>query len=234
MAGKIIAKDNGGGADFEVPEAGNYLARCFQMVEVGHILAFKDDKKKTHKVILGFELPTLMAEFKAGEGEKPYYVNKEMTLSLNKKASMRKFLEDWRGKPLTEEEASEFELTVLVGAPCWLNIKHRQGKGDKADRTYLDIAGIAPLKKSERATMPAQVNKSQVLAYDAFDWNLLGTLPNYIQDKIKSADEYNAMVGAGKAPGLVTGKGVNANKPDLIPMPEPVGIGADTDEDPPF
>lgn len=213
---KIVAKDNGGGADFEVPEAGSYVARCIQMIEIGHILAFKDDKKKTHKVLLGFELPTLMAEFKAGEGEKPYYVNIEFTLSLNKKANLRKFLEDWKGGAFTDEEAAEYELTRLVGKPCRLSIKHRQGKGEKADRTYLDIAGISKLMKDEAKTVPVQFNPSQVLAYDDFDWNLLAKLPNYIQDKVKSSDEYNALIGQGKAP-----------QGSLVPEP----IGADDEDD---
>jgi hypothetical protein len=38
------------------PKQAVYPARCYRMIEIGHILAFPDDKKKTHKVILGFEL----------------------------------------------------------------------------------------------------------------------------------------------------------------------------------
>jgi hypothetical protein len=73
-------------------------------------------------------LPTATAEFKAGEGEKPYYVNIEFTLSTAKKANLRKFLEDWRGKDYTDEEAAEVELTKLIGQPGRVTIKHKPGQ----------------------------------------------------------------------------------------------------------
>lgn len=219
---KIIARDNGGGdfEPFEPLEAGSYIARCYQMIEIGHILAFKDDKQTTHKVLLGFELPEALHEFKKGEGQKPWVVSKEFTLSMNSKANLRKFLEDWRGLAFKDEEAEEFELTALIGKPCRITVKHKPGTGAKANRTYLEIAGISPLTKVEVGKMPAQVNPSQILAYDDFNTKLFESLPKYIKEKIESSEEHIKMMSpAGVAPKVQTPK----PQKELVPA-EPSGI----------
>ena len=77
---------------------------------------------------INFELPNLTKEFKPGEGQKPFSIGKEYTLSLSSKSNLYKDLVSWRGKPFTEEELEGFDLSKLLGKPCQIQIIHKQGK----------------------------------------------------------------------------------------------------------
>ena len=93
----IIAKANGG--NFEPIPPGNHLAMCYQLIDIGTQKGNWQGKETIRRVVrIVFELPNLKREFKPGDGERPYSVNKEYTLSLGKGAGLRKHLESWRGK----------------------------------------------------------------------------------------------------------------------------------------
>ena len=90
---EIIASSNTSGKSFSPVDAGNYVARCYSMIQIGTIPEeYKGEKKEANKVRLTFELPTETKVFKEENGEQPYVVSKEFTLSLHEKASLRKFL----------------------------------------------------------------------------------------------------------------------------------------------
>ena len=106
------------GNDFAKVEPGTYMARCYSMVELGHIdTEFNGEKKKAHKVMLTWELPEEMAVFNEDKGPEPYSVSKTYTLSMHEKSTLRKDLESWRGKGFTELEAAKFDITKLLGWP---------------------------------------------------------------------------------------------------------------------
>src|SRR6478752_7885574 len=149
----IIATSNGASNYTPVP-AGNYVARCFSMVHIGTSKdTFEGREKLTNKVRLTFELPTETKEFKEGEGEKPFTVSKEFTLSMHEKAGLRKSLESWRGKGFSEEEAKAFDITKLLGKPCMLNIIHKEKQGGGVNAV---ISSISSMPKG--LACPDQVN----------------------------------------------------------------------------
>ena len=118
-----ITATNEGGGNYAPLEAGTYPARCYSMVHIGTIQEeFQGEKKTMNKVRISWELPTELKEFKQGEGEKPYVLSKEFTLSLHEKSSLRAFLKSWRGKDFTEEEAKSFDVTKLLGVTCMLSL----------------------------------------------------------------------------------------------------------------
>lgn len=185
----IIATNNGGG-NYSPIEAGNYPARCFQMIHIGTVDDnFKDEIKHLNKVRLTWEIPTILKEWKEGEGEKPAIISKEFTLSMGERAILRKFLASWRGKDFTDEESKAFDITVLVGKPCLLNVIHKTSKD--GSKTYAEIGSVSPLPKG--LTCDEQINKSMILSYDNFDYELFESLPDFIKVKIKGSDEYKAM-----------------------------------------
>lgn len=175
----------------ELIQAGNYMARCYQMLEIGTTTETIEGKTvRLKKIRIGWELPTETKEFKEGEGQKPYVINEEYTLSMNEKATLRKMLASWRGKDFTEEEATRFNVTKLLGVACQLNIIHKPSKKDPS-RVYEKIATVSPLMKGIEC--PAQINKTMVLSYSEFDSALFESLPDFIKDKIRSSEEYKAM-----------------------------------------
>lgn len=182
----ITAEKKGG--DFKPIDPGTYVARCYSMIEIGTIeTEFNGHKKKSHKVSIGWELPTETAVFNPDNGPEPYVVNKTYTLSMHEKSTLRKDLESWRGKKYTDAEAVAVDITKLISQPCLLTIVHDEKDG----KTYANVTGITKLMKGQ--TCPQQVNKTRILAYDDFNWDLFESLSDYMKDKIRSSEEFRAM-----------------------------------------
>jgi len=175
----------------ELIPAGNYIARCYSMIEVGTVTEFVMGKQTIlKKVRIGWELPTELKVFREDKGEQPLAISKEYTLSMHEKSNLRKDLKSWRGKDFTEDEAKCFDITKLVGAACMLNIIHRPKVSDPSS-FYEQIAGITAMPKGMKA--PAQINPSFILSYDSFDQAKFDTLPDFIKTKMQGSLEYAAM-----------------------------------------
>lgn len=183
----INAKNTG--SSRELVPAGNYIARCYQMIEIGTVTENVMGEMKTqHRVRIGWELPDETKVFDQKRGPQPLVIDQEYTLSMHEKANLRKMLESWRGKGFTDKEAECFDITKLLGVPCMINIIH---KTSKAGNNYEHVSGVTPVPKSMK--VPPQVNKNFVLSYDNFDENLFNTLPDFIKTKMQGSSEYSAM-----------------------------------------
>lgn len=183
-----IIAENKGGSDFEPIAAGTYAARCYSMVHIGTITEDYEGKPKTqNKIRLAWELPTEMKEFKEGEGEKPFFVSKDFTLSMHEKSSLRKYLEAWRGKAFTDDEAKSFDVTRLLGKECLVSIIHEV----KKDKTYAKIASVSTLPKG--MVCPAQINETFEFSWAEFDQQKFDSLPEWLQTKMKTSKEYAEM-----------------------------------------
>lgn len=190
----------------ELIPAGNYLARCYQMIEIGTVTEFIMGKQTIlKKVRVGWELPTELRTFKEEKGEQPLAISKEYTLSMNEKSNLRKDLKSWRGKDFTEEEAKSFDITKLLGQPCMLNIIHRHGVSDPT-KVYEQISGITAIPKG--MTAPSLINPIFVLSYDEWDQEKFDSLPDFIKTKMQGSLEYAAMK--------------NPHAKDVVDITEPV------------
>lgn len=166
--------------EYEKIEPGNYAAVCVQMVEIGTVMEeIQGKKKKMKKVWLRWETPDDVRE----DGE-PFLLSKEYTLSMNEKATLRKDLNSWRGKPFTEEEARRFDITILVGKPCMLNIVHNE-KG------YANISAVTSVPKN--LTISASKTQKNVLSYDSWNEEVFKALPEFVRNKMVKSDEYIEM-----------------------------------------
>lgn len=175
----------------ELIPSGNYIARCYQMIEIGTVSEIIMGKSVTlKKVRIGWELPTETRVFKEENGEQPLVISKEYTLSMNEKANLRKDLKSWRGRDFSEDEAKQFDITNLIGVPCMLNIIHKPSKKD-ASKVYEEIAGITGIPKGMQ--IPPQVNKNFLLSYDEFNKTIFDSLPDFIKQKMQGSSEYAAM-----------------------------------------
>ena len=182
----INATNNGIKRDI-IP-AGNYVARCYQMIHIGTIEeVILGEKKILNKVRIGWELPTELKVFSEEKGEQPLVISDEFTLSMNEKAKLRKFLASWRGKDFTEDEAKCFDVTNLLGKTCMLNIIHKPSKKD-ASTSYAVISSVSPMPKGVAA--PDAINDLFVLDYDNFDSAKFNSLPDFIKAKMQNSLEY--------------------------------------------
>lgn len=132
----IIAKTSG--ANFVPAPSGAHSAICVDVVDLGMLeVAFGGKKKTQHKIRIVWQIAELMPD------NKPFIVQKRYTLSLHEKAGLRKDLESWRGKSFTNEELQGFDLEVLLGVSCLLNVLQVNRDGD----TYANVVSIMRLPK---------------------------------------------------------------------------------------
>lgn len=183
-----ITATNSGGTPRELIPTGNYLARCYKMIHIGTVEeVILGEKKVLNKVRVGWELPTEQRVFNEEKGLQPLVIDKEFTLSLHEKSSLRAVLKAWRGKDFTEEEAKAFDITKLLGVQCMINIIHKPSKKDPT-RHFEEIAGVTPVPKG--IEVPVQINPTFVLDYDNFDMDKFNTLPDFIKNKMQGSVEY--------------------------------------------
>jgi hypothetical protein len=187
-----ITAKKGNSFERELIEAGNYVARCYKMVEIGTCdEEYQGIKKTAHKVRIGFELPTELKIFKPEDGEQPCVIDKEFSLSLHEKSTLRRYLQGWRGKAFTDEEAEAFDITKLLGVPCMLNVIHKPSAKDPT-KIYQEIDTISPMPKG--LVCPPQVNETFVFEFENFDESKFNVLPDFIKEKIVKTPEYKEAV----------------------------------------
>jgi len=139
----IVAKATGGN-DFKPAPAGTHAAVCCDVVDLGMLeVSFGGKTKTQHKVNLVWQI-----EEDRDDG-KPFTVRKRYTLSLHEKASLRKDLESWRGRAFTPAELEGFDLEVLIGIGCTLNVIHTP-KPD-GGQPWANVAAIMKLHRSMQA-----------------------------------------------------------------------------------
>jgi hypothetical protein len=177
--------NSGGSQTRQIAPEGAYPARCYQIIDKGTTFDEKWGNKK-RKVQLLFELPSETAVFSEDKGEQPFYVKGVFNLTMGEKASLRKFIESWIGKKLTDAQAADFDITKLLGHPGMINIAHN----GKEDRVYANIMGISPLPKG--FACPPAIN--ELLAYDTTEHNaeVFAKLPEFLQEDIRKSDEWIA------------------------------------------
>lgn len=187
----MITATNSGGTDHTPVAAGTYPARCFSMIHIGTTEeTIMGETKWLNKVRITWELPTETKVFNEEKGEQPYVISKEFTLSMNEKANLRKFLEGWRGKGFSEDEAKSFDITVLLGKPCMLSVIH---KTSKKGNVFAEISSCSAMPKG--FVCPPQVNDTLELNYTDHWSNIeFSKLPQFIKDKMVSSKEFQAMM----------------------------------------
>lgn len=204
----IIAQNKGG--NYEPVPAGNHLARCYSMIQIGTVI---DPTFQTPRslVRITWELPGERKVFKEENGEQPYSISKEYTISMNEKANLRKDLESWRGKGFSEQEAEAFDITKLLGVPCLLNVIHKKSK--QGNNTYAVVSGISPVPKGMNC--PKQENATFELSYSNWDDKKYSALPDFIKEKMQQTSEFKAILEGEQPP---VGDEPAENKADDLPF----------------
>jgi hypothetical protein len=131
----IIAKEENVS---EQPPIGMHQAVCAMVCDIGtHKGEYQGRQTMRHQIVVVWEINEKKQHGKfAGER---FQLSRFYTLSLDAKATLRKDLQSWRGRPFTADELKGFDLENLKGANCFLNVIHVD---DKAK-----ISAITPLAK---------------------------------------------------------------------------------------
>ena len=127
--------------EFQLHPEGSFAAVCCDVVDLGmQEVTFQGLKKMQHKVRIAFLTSALT------DDDNPSYISQRFTASLDDRATLRSFLESWRGKKFTPAESAGFDLETLIGVGAMLEIIHEAGKND-ASKTYDNIFRIGRLPK---------------------------------------------------------------------------------------
>lgn len=168
---------NSGGGDFQRPPAGTTLGICYGVIDIGlQQTTYQGLVNVKPQVILLFELPTELMD----DG-RPFGVSKVYTASMHEKAILRKDIQAWRGKAMSDDEADDFNLANVLGKGALLNITETS----KGEKVYTNIAGISPVMKG--MTVPQPHNTLVVYDMDDPDPAVLEKLPEWIKKKIAAA-----------------------------------------------
>lgn len=201
----------------EIIPSGSYPARCISMIDIGTIPSEWQGEKKMRALIrLKFELPTLTKVFNPDKGEQPFVIERQFTKSLHEKSKLRPFLDNWRGKTLTDDECQAFDLSNLLGASCLLSVVHNS----VGDRTYANIGTIATLPKGLEC--PDQFNHSFIWDYvDNYNEDAVTSennfIPSWLQETIKSSSEWKMKNGINEDK-LISDEDINNNEPNDLPF----------------
>lgn len=85
-----------------------------------------------------------------------FTTSKKFTLSLNEKASLRKFLESWRGIPFTKEDLVKgFDVEKLIGVNCTLQVLQTE------DGKYTNVVNIMPPTKGASLLQPENYTRKK-------------------------------------------------------------------------
>ncbi|MEW5838361.1 MAG: phage replication initiation protein, NGO0469 family [Pseudomonadota bacterium] len=173
---------------FESAPAGVYPARLFRILDLGTQAGdYQGKPTKARKLLLSFEL---LGEERMSDG-KPFCISRRFTASLSDKAALRAFINQWRGKALTDDEVKAFDLSKMLGAYGFLNLTEATRDG----KTYTNIASISPLPKG--MPKPEGVNALTLFDMSKPDWSVFDTLGERLQVQIAASPEYHALQGWG-------------------------------------
>jgi hypothetical protein len=179
---------SGNNTSRQIAPEGAFVARCYQIVDLGTTMQTGQFPGKKRKVQFIFELPTETHAFEEGGEEKPFYARSIYNLSMNEKAVLRRDIESWAGKKMTNGVAEDFDIFTLIGRPCMVNLTHVV----KGDITYANIIGISPVPKG--LVCPPAFNAPLCYNTEEHDDTIFAQLPEFIQDKMKMSDEWIARV----------------------------------------
>lgn len=191
------------GGTFQDPQAGTFAGVCVRVIDLGtQEQEWEGVKSNKRQLMLGCELHGDSVDSDASgymtdelgqiDPAKPFLVSAWLTASFHEEATLRKYMESWRGAPYTEQQIAEFEAdgfdwALMLGVPCMVKMGlNKKGK--------VKIQGINRLQKN--LTAPVPVNKPIAFSLDEYDQAAFDALPQGIRDIIMKSPEWKELNGA--------------------------------------
>jgi hypothetical protein len=177
------------GGDFTPVPEGTFPATCYRFIDLGTQAGeYMGAPKIARKVMLSWEITD--PETRVEDG-KPFTISSRFTWSMHEKSTLRKTLENWRGKKFEESDFGPggFDTRKLLGAGCFLSVIHTT----KGDKLYSNISGVVKLPKGLTATQPENPLVYFSLDPEEFDRDVLNSFSENLQNIIKASPEYQAI-----------------------------------------
>lgn len=168
----MLIKDTGG--DYTPAPEGLHRAVCCQVIDLGLQDGMYGEKRK---VRIGFEIAAVR------DDGKRHIVADNYTVSMNKKAALRKVLDQWFGIQAVQKKIDDeggFDVAKLAGLPCMVNVVHSPSADGAL--TYANIGSVMRIQPGEQGLTP----ESDIWVYTADDRNrtVLEAMPEWLGDKV--------------------------------------------------
>jgi hypothetical protein len=187
---------------FQEPEIGTYPGVCVRFIDLGtQTNEYEGKKSSKRQVMLQFELhgESLTSDASAymlneqGQPDplKPFLVGAWLTASFHEEATLRKYMENWRGVPYTDEQIAKFETegfdwNLMLGVPCMIKMApNTKGK--------IKIQSVDKLQKN--LSTPIHVNEMYALTLDEFEPAIFEKLSDGLKDIIRKSPEWRELNG---------------------------------------
>lgn len=163
----------------EMPPEGQYIARCFKIIDIGtQTVEWAGNTKFQKKVLIMWELLDDKVKMKDG---KPFAVTTRYTASLDERGRLRPDLEAWRGRKFSDTELADFDLQKVLGAYCQLQIVHSE------DGKYANVNSIMAFKGAK----PKPVNPDVSFDIEHPDMEIFESFSDKLKEQIQAAPEFN-------------------------------------------
>jgi len=187
-------------------DAGSYPARVVQILDLGlqEQQPYKGEAKPPkNEIMLTYEF---LDEFCLDDGgeemeDKPRWLSETFPFnSLN--ADLAKSTK--RYYALDPDEEFDGDFTLLAECPCVVTVVNREGNGKHKGKVFNNIGGVSGMRAKDATKAAPLQNPVKVFVLDEPDMEVFGSLPEWLQDKIKGNLEFNgsalqeALEGGGK------------------------------------
>lgn len=168
----------------EVAPAGRHIAAVNAIADIGtQVSIYAGRPTVARKVQVTFELPNL----RHSRTGNPLKVTQIYTVSMHPKANLRKDVESWMGKGMTDEEANAFEFSWMLGRHCQLDISHNA----KDNNVYATVARILPIP--DGTVLPEALNDPVFFSLDEPDLKVFASFSNGVQAMIQASPEWKKL-----------------------------------------
>jgi len=176
----------------EPMEAGTYGARLVQILILGvqPQREFKGEAKPPKlEIMLTYEFNDEFMKDEDGEDilDKPRWLSETMPFN-NLAAELAKSTKRYYAFDAKGEYDGDW--SQLIGAPCMVTVVVDEGKGKNAGKKYENVAAVTAMRPKEAAKAPALVNPSKLFDFYNPDMEVFNKLPQWLQDKMKSAVDF--------------------------------------------
>lgn len=180
---KKVQAPKGSGPKQDPIEPGTYPCRVVQVLDMGvqKQKPYKgQEKDPAHEIMMTYEFLDEFCLDENGEEleDKPRWLSETFPLR-SLESDLAKSTK--RYNAIDPEDAADGDFTKLVGSPCMVTITQREA----GDKVYTNISGVATMRPKEAKKAPELVNPAKVFLLDEPDLEVFGSLPQWVQDKIK-------------------------------------------------
>jgi len=175
--------------DWPKPESGIHNAICIGLIDMGtQTSIYKKVETTRRRIRVVWELYETAFQLNENTDMQPFTIDKEYTLSLHHKASLRKDLDGWRGVKFTNDELAGFEMNSILNRACQLNVVIVETeKGSE----YAKVDTVIHMKAADVKKVPTSYNEIQMFSFEdeKMNWKYFESLPKYIQEIINESPQ---------------------------------------------